>query len=250
MSESWTLLGRKYLTIGTVAYAVAILSGEAGQGGYAAGSAGSALYRLLAGSAWTVGTVDVTGTHDLETEKITLLENINEVQKIWGGWLVFDSVNKTVSLRDDTLWAVDTGFELRYRKNEKSLKKSTDWDGVITKLIPFGEKDLNIGSVNGGVLYLTNYSYTTEVREDIWKREDIDDPSELKIAATSHLTESAIPRFSTGARCWISAHYRATPMRPLPWVISSRFKTRIWRTASRPAWSPIPTMSCSLGSVM
>jgi phage minor structural protein len=200
MSESWNLLGRAYPTVGSTDYAVIILSGEAGQGGFPAGSAGSALYRLLNGTdwtgrvQWTVGTVDVDGFHDLETEKQTLLENIYEVQKTWGGWLVWDSINHTVSLRDDTLWANDTGFEIRYKKNEKSLKKIEDWEPVVTRLIPFGENDLDISSVNGGVKYLENFTYVSEVREKIHRWDDIADADELKDTATKHLTQYCRPQ--------------------------------------------------------
>jgi len=200
MSESWNLLGRAYPTVGSTDYAVIILSGEAGQGGFPAGSAGSALYRLLNGTdwtgrvQWTVGTVDVDGFHDLETEKQTLLENIHEVQKTWGGWLVFDSINHTISLRDNTLWANDTGFEIRYKKNEKSLKKIEDWEPVVTRLIPFGEKDLDISSVNGGVKYLENFTYVSEVRERIHRWENIVDPDELKATATTYLNQYCRPQ--------------------------------------------------------
>lgn len=194
MSESQALLARIHPTVGSVDYAITILSDEAGEGGYDAGSAGSALYRLLDGTDWSVGTVDVSGTHDLEKEKIHLLDAIFEVRKLWGGWLVFDSVNKTVSLRDNALWVVDNGFELRHEKNEKTLKKITDYAGLITRIIPFGEKDLNIGSVNGGVLYLEDYTYCADLREIIWQREDIADPTELKAAAQAYLDQYCRPR--------------------------------------------------------
>jgi hypothetical protein len=197
-------MGRKFITVGSTPLAVTILASEPGQGGFDAGSAGSAIYRLLtaANIGWTVGTVDVTGQHDLETEKMSLLENLNEVQKIWGGWLVFDSINKTVSLRDDQIWQNDTGFELRYRKNQKTLTKIEDKTNIVTRLIPFGEKDLVISSVNGGVYYLENFSYTNEIREGIWRREDIDDPQELKTAAIDYLSKVCRPR----------VQYRATAL--------------------------------------
>lgn len=199
MVESWAELGRIHPTVGTVDYAVTILSGEAGEGGFDAGSAGSALYRLLDRdwtglTQWTVGTVDVTGTHDLELEKVTLLEAITKVQETWGGWLVWDSVNHTVSLRDDATWQNDTGFELRYTKNEKTLKKIEDFEGIITRLIPFGEKDLDIASVNGGVKYLEDFSYTAKIREGIRHWEEISDPAELKTTATAYLSQVCHPK--------------------------------------------------------
>ena len=97
------------------------------------------------------------------------------------------------------LWQNDTGFELRYQKNEKTLKKTTDYTNLITRIIPFGEKDLNIGSVNGGVLYLEDYSYTAEVRETIWRREDISDPTELMAAAQAYLDQYSHPRVQYSA---------------------------------------------------
>lgn len=196
MVETWRLLERRHPTVGDVPYAVTILSGEFGEGGYDAGSAGSALYRLLQASncGWTVGTVDVDGFHDLETEKLSLLQNIMEVQRIWGGWLVFDSINKTISLRDELKWENDTGFQLRYKKNQKSLKKITDYSTIVTRIIPFGEKDLNIAAVNDGVLYLEDYTHCSELRELIWKREDIYDQDELKEMAQAYLDQYSRPR--------------------------------------------------------
>ena len=84
--ESWALLGKQYPTISNVSgetpadLTVAILSGGTAKGTYSAGSAGSALSWLLEGSGWTLDTCDVTGIHDLETEKESLLANINKVQ--------------------------------------------------------------------------------------------------------------------------------------------------------------------------
>lgn len=151
--EIWVLLNKKYITVsndpanpsppwGTVS----IISGGTTKGGYAAGSAGNALAWLLEGSGWSIGTVDVTGTHDLETEKEDLLSNIQKVQEVWGGNLVWDSINKTVSLRSETAWQNYTGFQIRYAKNLKGITRTVDFD-LVTKLYPFGTDDLNIYDV-------------------------------------------------------------------------------------------------------
>jgi phage minor structural protein len=200
--ESWVLLGKKYTTVSNdpqtpspPALAVIILSGGSNLSDYVyeVGTAAHALYALLQGTGWTVGTVDVTGINDLETEKETVLANVQKVQEIWGGYLVWDSINKTVSLRDETLWAPYTGYQIRYAKNEKSITRTDDYD-IITKLYPFGENDLNIGSVNGGVIYLTNNSYTAEVLEGIWPNQDITDPQKLMDEGTKYLATVCRPR--------------------------------------------------------
>lgn len=198
--ESWVLLGKKYQTISNDPQnpsppwgAVIIVSGGAAHGGFDPGSAGSALSYLLQGTGWTVGTVDVTGTYDLETEKESVLYNINQVQEKWGGILIWDSVNKTVSLRDEATYQPYTGYQIRYAKNLKGISRADDYD-IVTRLYPFGENDLNIANVNGGLLYLDNQSYSTEVLEGVWYNQDIADQTQLKTQAEKQLAVMCRPR--------------------------------------------------------
>lgn len=177
--------------------AVIIVSGgsDLSGGRYPVGSAGHALYAVLQGSGWSVGTVDVEGKHDLETEKVSRLALIKEIQKIWGGYLVFDSVNKTVSLRDGGKWQPYNGFQIRYKKNLKSITR-TQSNKIITKLYAFGHDDLDIASVNGGKKYITNYSYTPRTYIGIYKNQDIYDPQELLEKATAELELNCRPRYN------------------------------------------------------
>ncbi|MTI83431.1 MAG: hypothetical protein FH756_05870 [Firmicutes bacterium] len=204
--ESWVLLGKQYADPGISndpqtpspsPLAIIILSGgsDLSGGQYAPGSAGHALYTVLQGTGWSVGTVDVTGIHDLETEKKSLLANINQIQKNWGGYLIWDSMNKTVSLRSEETWAPYTGYQVRYAKNLKGITRNEDTD-IVTKLYPFGADDLDISSVNGGQLYIENYSYTSEVLSEIWTNQDIEDPKELKDEATKYLEKKCKPRYN------------------------------------------------------
>jgi phage minor structural protein len=196
-AESWVLLNKQYPTIpaGATDLAVIILSSDPGEGGFPAGSAGSALYRLLQGSGWSVGTVDITGIHDLETEKESLLANIQKVQEVWGGHLVWDSINKIVSLRAESTWQNYTGFQVRYAKNLKTITRTINYD-IITRLYPFGENDLDISSVNSGVKYLENFSYTGNAYVGIYQNQDIDNPQELKDKATEVLAKLCQPRYT------------------------------------------------------
>jgi len=102
--ERWTELDTDYVEpylsndpgIPTPAdLAVIIVSGGSDLSGglYAVGSAAHALYAILDGNrdGWTLGTVDVTGTHDIEMEKVSRLALIKGVQETWGGYLVWDS---------------------------------------------------------------------------------------------------------------------------------------------------------------
>ncbi|HBX22678.1 MAG TPA: hypothetical protein DEF34_03420 [Desulfotomaculum sp.] len=202
--ESWVLLGKKFATISNdpqtpepPALAVIILSGgsDLSGGQYNPGTAGHALHAVLQSTGWTVGTVDVTGIHDLETEKTSVLANVNQIQKTWGGYLVWDSLNKTVSLRDEGTWAPYTGYQVRYAKNLKNITRNEDTD-IVTKLYPFGADDLDISSVNGGQIYIENTSYTSEELAEIWVNQDIHDPQELLDEATKHLAKVCKPRYN------------------------------------------------------
>lgn len=199
--ESWYLLNKKYPTVSNHPdeepqdLEVTILSGGAPTGGYYAGSAGSALTYLLDGSGWTLGVCDVSGVHDLETEKLSLLENIEQVQKIWGGILVWDTINKVVSLRSEENWQPYTGFQVRYKKNEKSITRTENND-IVTRLYLFGEDDLDIASVNYGRKYIDDFSYTSTVYEGKFIDQEIDNPWELLEKGRKELAKICRPRYT------------------------------------------------------
>ena len=203
--ESWYLLDTKYPepyitndpnTPIPADLAVIIVGGgsDLSGGRYAVGSAGHALYAVLNGSGWYVGTVDVTGIHDLEMEKVSRLELVKAIQETWGGYLVWDSINKTVSLRDANTWQPYNGFQIRYAKNLKHITR-TQSNRLVTKLYCFGHDDIDIASVNGGVKYITNFSYTSREYVGIYKNQDIYDAQELKEKATAELSLICRPRY-------------------------------------------------------
>lgn len=164
-------------------------------GRYDVGTAGHALYAVLDGSEWSVGTVDVPGIYDLEMEKTSRLELIRAIQEIWGGYIVWDSINKTVSLRSGDIWQPYNGFQIRYKKNLKHITR-TQSNKIYTKIYPFGHDDLDIASVNGGKKYITNYSYTSRTYVGIYKNQDIYDAQELKDKATAELELNCKPRYN------------------------------------------------------
>ena len=208
--ESWALLDKQPVTVSNdpqtpepADLQVVILSGGTAAGGYPQGSAGSALTYLLQGQTeWTLGTVDVEGTHDLETEKMSLLQNIKKVQELWGGLFVWEYVldekgnvtQRKIHLRDEAKWQNYNGFEVRYAKNLKSITRTQNND-IVTKLYPFGQDDLDISSVNDGKKYLEDFSYTQNVYVGYFINQEIDDPQTLKDKATEALTKMCKPRY-------------------------------------------------------
>lgn len=157
------------------------------------------LVTLLDGSGWTVGVVDVA---PVERRIITELESrlaiLRKFQELYGGDLHFDTVNRVVHLRQRI--GQDQNIHVRYRKNLLQVARTTDLK-VITRLYPFGEGGdshtrHNISEVNGGLLYVENFSYTSRVLEGIYVNTDFDDPSDLKAKAEDVLAYMCQPRVS------------------------------------------------------
>ncbi|AYJ76147.1 putative minor structural protein [Bacillus phage BSP7] len=159
------------------------------------------LRKALEKTGWTIGTID-SGfeLRDYVVEdKKNPLEHIRGIQEVWGGDIVFDNVNKTVSLLNKNL---DTGFSIRRRKNMRSIRREINTQGLITKLTPIGANDLSIASANDGVTYLENYSWFTErgldypVYETEWKDERFYNAYHLKEKGIEKLAKMSRPTVS------------------------------------------------------
>jgi phage minor structural protein len=207
--ESWKILNTHYKTINNdpdypapegriipdVGNITILSGGESLGGNYPVGTAGHALYALLSGTGWSIDTVDteIDGIFDLETDKESVLANIQEVQKKWGGYLVWNSIGQTVSLRDEDAWQNYTGFQIRYAKNLQNITR-TDDNSLVTKLYPYGENDLNIRTVNDNKEYLENYSYTDKVYVGYYQNQDLHTPEEVKEKGLEVLAKMCKPR--------------------------------------------------------
>lgn len=168
-------------------------NGEKVNSSHEKGTSGYVLDGLLYGTGWTTGTCDVEGIFDFETDQVDIYENILKVQEIWGGILVFDSLNKKVHHRDETKWLPYNGYEVKYQKNMQSLEKLYN-NKIITKLCPLGEGGLNIKSINDGSEWITNFEYTDSVLEGIENNPDIYEPEQLKRWGERKLKDLCKPR--------------------------------------------------------
>ncbi len=145
------------------------------------GSAGYALWAVLKGNrfGWSLGVCDVLvdgfdpdedyGVFNLESDMKDVLTNIKNIRTLWGGVLVYDSIAKTVSLRDADKIGTDfntwVGYDVRYGKNMLAEPVITVDNNIVTKAYILGDGNLNIKAVNNDKTYLENYSYTDEVYE-------------------------------------------------------------------------------------
>lgn len=141
------------------------------------GSAGYALWAILRDSGWSLGVCDVIdpqfstandwGCFNVETDMKDVLYNIEFIQEQYGGILVWDSMNKTVSLRSESVSGSDfntwKGYSIRKGKNLQENPTIT-WDNdLTTRLYVLGQNNLNIKKVNDQMGYVEDHSYTDAV---------------------------------------------------------------------------------------
>lgn len=216
-NENWWKLGRKYVTAYNDTggfdhvdlHMVVLLSkpknpivvnGETIEDApYNPGTCNYLLWALTYKSGWTLNkelsVYEPDGLYDLETDQVSVLDNIRNVRDFFGGILIWDSVNQTVAIVDESKYRPYNGVRFAYKRNLKSISKAIDRE-VYTKIYPRGENGLNIAAVNSDKEYLEDYSYTPEVLEKVESNNDIADQDVLLAWGKRQLAKLSKPRIS------------------------------------------------------
>ena len=174
-------------------------------------SAVAALEAILAGTPYTVGTVDVTGVNDLEIEICNKLKAVKTVQELWGGELHFD--NYEVNLVQQM--GQDNGVQFRKGKNLDKIIRTIDTNTLTTKLFGYGKDNLVITGLDTtgwtedqkagltigedgkiSVPCLTSRFIDNYAREyqGEYRNSGLEDRQELLDAMREALTEREVPR--------------------------------------------------------
>jgi len=162
------------------------------------GNAPAMMSMILAGTAHTIGTVDVTGTIDEET----LLEDQNPIKAInaligtLGGELRPDNFEvNLLTHRGSTT----PNIQFRYRKNIKSINRTSDSSSLITRLYVYGNDGLTIEDATNGdgkkyldSQYISNYRRPKTGSVSF----DTDDADELYEMGLKYLATAEIPAVS------------------------------------------------------
>lgn len=163
-----------------------------------------ALDIFLAGTRFKPNAFTITGTRDLEVEDCTPVEAINNILSVWKcevqcAGLPDPDGKFLVTLRNQI--GVNSGVQFRYAKNNKSIRKTTDSRGVVTRLYVFGKDGLGIESAAanyGGMPYIDspnigNYRAPKKASKHF---NDIEDPDELYQAGLDYLATIDVPKVS------------------------------------------------------
>lgn len=118
-------------------------------------TASAVINYILEGTGWELETCDITITRDFSIDNLAnCLEMLRNVQKLWGGDLIFDNSHKTVSLYNDS--SEDNGLLFSYKKNLENTKRIIDTTELAGRVYVYGEDDLSIAEVNDGLEYVEN----------------------------------------------------------------------------------------------
>lgn len=121
----------------------------------------NAMTYALQNTAWSVGSVEISSAKSFESDADNPLALLQLVADVYRGELVFHSVEKTVDLVART--GGDHGMAFHFKKNMKSIERTVSTTALITRLYAFGKDGMTFASVNGGLSYVEDFSYTDEV---------------------------------------------------------------------------------------
>lgn len=157
--------------------------------------AATALQQVLAGSAFSPGTVDLDEKLEyLDLLEVSRTEALEQIIQKWGGELQPD--NWTLHLRQQT--GADRGLQIRVGKNIKGIDCTEDISQVVTRLHVLGYQGANFESINDGKNYIDSphigrYAF---VREAYVTFDDDEDPQELMRLGQEELAQRDKPRLT------------------------------------------------------
>ena len=138
---------------------------------------------------------DVNDTNSYRCVRKSLYEAINTVLDRWGGHLVRNNFN--IQIRENI--GQDNGVTVRYAKNLKTITCETNWDNVVTKLLPVGKDGFLLNSIDETAdLYITSnnqynipFTKTVSFEQNI-NQEDYETEEEYQQALLIDLQNQAI----------------------------------------------------------
>lgn len=146
---------------------------------------------------WTmVDSGSKTERRTIQMQGPTPLEIAAQMQETFGCAVRFDTNEKIATI----LWPDDMTLSNSYAVDTVNLRSAPEFKGksskIYTRLYPVGKDGLRIGSVNGGLDYVQNLSYTDQIICAFWQDSRYTDPAELLADAQKRVDEASQPERS------------------------------------------------------
>ena len=150
---------------------------------------------LLPGSDWTAGAVTIITRRNLRWGGgCNRLEALRGMERMFNAEIVWDTVARTVSVRD--AGGTDTGMFFLRGKNLRKAEAEVSIVETIHRLYPRGHQGLTIAIVNNGIPYLEVPSPFTPPPSAVLKAEGFTDPQQLKEYAEAVFATMNTPQVS------------------------------------------------------
>jgi phage minor structural protein len=148
---------------------------------------------------------DITSINSFRCVRKSLYEAIQTILERWGGHLVRDNWNIKIM----SSIGQDNGITIRYGKNLKEITCESNWDNIVTKILPVGKDGILLNALDStqdiyvyaGVSYDIPFTKTISFEQDIDSEEYpteeayqealIDD---LKIQAEDYVNANCYPQ--------------------------------------------------------
>lgn len=149
----------------------------------------------LSGTGWICTNVSAStsDTRNISINNTDSMKALEEIATVFWVEMAFSTKERTVRLYSKVGNANSrakfiSGFNL------KSLEVKTDTRDFYTRIFPIGKDGLTIAEVNGGVTYLDDNQYSSDVRAVIWEDTNYTDAAKLKRDAEKKLGELSTPK--------------------------------------------------------
>lgn len=119
------------------------------------------------------------------------IDRLKKVAECFGVELKIDAINKKIITSKQ--FGSDKGCYFIEDLNLKKLDIDSDTNDLITRLEPIGKDGLSISSINDGLKYVSNNTYTGKIIYGVWPDERYTEVSSLKSAAEAKLSELCHP---------------------------------------------------------
>lgn len=157
-------------------------------------SAGAAMTNVLSLTGWSVGTVEPTHTRTWDMEEGSPLECLRKIALAYGGDLRFDNKNRVVHLvafdgrRNSATFTWGRGL--------LESRKVVDSSELFTRIWGVNTRGVTMAEANGGVPYVEDFTYTTEVRSRVMRFGPTVSPARMRSLCLAALVRLGRPKVS------------------------------------------------------
>lgn len=143
-----------------------LYAGQVDRTTFSAATATECMQYALQGTHWTIGTIDTNAVMSWDLEESTVLGAIQKIAALYRLQLVMDEVYQEVHLLAHA--GRDRGTYFTYERGINAITRRVDTTSLVTRIYGRNEDGTTIASVNNGLTYIEDYTFTREKRVAVY----------------------------------------------------------------------------------